>query len=190
MLVFDFLTFFSAQYTSEQLVEYRRRSDFVFERVHATLQALLSLVPTASKPLFDSLRSRFPYCGCDIEFHAVYTANLLKTSVYAPVLRDRILSLLVDRMVDIDVQIFIDDEDARGAELARLAALRKQQQQQKHPQQGRGTSAFTDEEDGMLFEMETETEASPALCVVGTTLNTSSASASEMLTLRTFCCAY
>jgi hypothetical protein len=130
----------------DRLEVYRRKAEWVFLRVHETIRALLGLAPTAFKSLFEHLRSRFPFstfdigacaspataCGCSrsesawAEAHAVYSSNLLSIATYAPLLRERVLALLVDRMVDIDVQIAIDDEDERGAELAAVAAARKQ----------------------------------------------------------------
>ena len=142
------------------------RTDQIFTRVHNTLASLITLVPTAIKPLFDQLRHHFPFFGRDIEVHAIYVANLLKVSSYAPVLREKILGLLVDRMVDIDVQIFIVDEDARSAELAAVAAAAKLAKAKAIGKRSVAGEYGDEDDDGMMFEMETDVRATGSTTIV------------------------
>lgn len=75
----------------------------VYERQHMLLQRLLSLIPTLSTTLEPLIIRNFPHKRQDKEEQVAYIQNVLKLSEYCLELRDRILGLVVDRAIQIDV---------------------------------------------------------------------------------------
>lgn len=60
------------------------------------------------------IREHFPFRTRDIEVQYHFTRNVLHITQYAPVLQDRLLATIIDKMVEIDVQIKLDDDDGAG----------------------------------------------------------------------------
>lgn len=79
----------------------RRRQ--VYDRLHALLQRLLSLIPTLSTTLEPLLVRNFPHKRQDKNAQVTYIRNMLRVSTYCPELGDRILATVVDRAIQIDV---------------------------------------------------------------------------------------
>eukprot|EP01098_Paradermamoeba_levis_P015850 TRINITY_DN828_c0_g3_i2.p1 TRINITY_DN828_c0_g3~~TRINITY_DN828_c0_g3_i2.p1 ORF type:complete len:666 (+),score=208.21 TRINITY_DN828_c0_g3_i2:67-2064(+) len=78
---------------------------------HKTLSRILALAPISGQILINILTSRFPYRKMDVETHTFYTKNLIQIISYFPMLRDRILLLIVEKLVQIDVEIKLDDDE-------------------------------------------------------------------------------
>lgn len=87
----------------------------VYDRIHALLQHLLTLVPTLPSTLLPLLARAFPHKRLPRAHTVAYTRNLLKVASYAPELHDRILSLVVDRALQIDVEIQVEIEELEEA---------------------------------------------------------------------------
>ena len=83
----------------------------VYNRAHTALKYILRLVPSASSVLSSLFTSLFPHSSDSKRAHAAYVQNLLLVIEYAPELQSEILSLVVDRVVKIDVQVQVDLED-------------------------------------------------------------------------------
>jgi len=82
----------------------------VHGHVHQALQSVLSIVPSASSSLIGVIQQHFPHHRRhDVETHQVYLSNILKIVQYFPSLRDRILELCVDKIIQLDVAIKLDD---------------------------------------------------------------------------------
>ncbi|KAF1975850.1 RNA polymerase I-specific transcription initiation factor RRN3 [Bimuria novae-zelandiae CBS 107.79] len=80
-------------------------------RVHDTLRFLLrqgSMTATYLQPL---LSSNFPFSTDTSKAHIQYINNILKVTEYCPELKRAILSLIMDKLVKIDVQIQVDMEE-------------------------------------------------------------------------------
>lgn len=73
--------------------------------VHDILSRTLKIVPMSSKLLLQSLRARFPYIIHGTHTHEIYVYALLQIIDYAPQLRSDILSLIVNRLIVLDVNI-------------------------------------------------------------------------------------
>jgi RNA polymerase I-specific transcription initiation factor RRN3 len=73
--------------------------------IHATLLNICRCVPSASSALFPFLLDNYPHKSHPATAHKVYLKNLLRISEYAPELRDRILEAIVDRLIQIDVEV-------------------------------------------------------------------------------------
>ncbi|XP_078033044.1 RNA polymerase I-specific transcription initiation factor RRN3 homolog Tif-IA isoform X1 [Augochlora pura] len=73
--------------------------------IHDVLCKILKVVPMSSKLLLQSLRGRFPYSAHGTHTHEVYIYALLQILEYAPQLRSDILSLIINRLMVLDVNI-------------------------------------------------------------------------------------
>ncbi|XP_068970803.1 RNA polymerase I-specific transcription initiation factor RRN3 [Bombus flavifrons] len=73
--------------------------------IHNVLQKILKVVPMSSKLLLQSLRARFPYIVHGTRTHEVYVYALIQILSYAPQLRSDILSLIINRLMVLDVNI-------------------------------------------------------------------------------------
>lgn len=80
-------------------------------RVHDTLRFILrqgSMTATYLQPV---LNSTFPFPTDTSKAHTNYITNILKVAGYCPELKGAILSLIMDKLVKIDVQIQVDMEE-------------------------------------------------------------------------------
>ncbi|KAJ1546805.1 hypothetical protein HK096_004675, partial [Nowakowskiella sp. JEL0078] len=77
----------------------------IFDRTHTILRNVLRLIPIGPLFLMDSLKENFPYKSEPIHVHVWYLKNILQVDEYAPVYRDNILALIIERMIQIDVEI-------------------------------------------------------------------------------------
>ena len=93
----------------------------IYDRVHYALQYILELVPTAAaSTLFPQLVAEFPHKSERKLEHTSYLANLLRVVEYVPALRNKLLSVITDRVIKIDIEIQVDLdelEDDEGEEL-------------------------------------------------------------------------
>ncbi|KAG8856741.1 hypothetical protein FRB96_006244 [Tulasnella sp. 330] len=93
----------------------------VYNRLHGLLQRLLSLIPTLSTTLEPLLVRTFPHKRQEKNAQVTYIRNILRVSSYCPELGDRILATVVDRAIQIDVEIQVEledlDEDMLGDEV-------------------------------------------------------------------------
>lgn len=79
------------------------------DRIHYALQFILDLVPTAAfSTLFPALVAEFPHKSEKKQAHKNYMKNLLRVLEYAPALRNKVLAMLTDRVIKIDVEIQVD----------------------------------------------------------------------------------
>ncbi|KAA8906289.1 RNA polymerase I-specific transcription initiation factor RRN3 [Sphaerosporella brunnea] len=93
----------------------------IYDRVHYALQYILELVPTAAtSTLFPQLVAEFPHKSEKKLEHTCYLANMLRVVEYVPALRNKLLSVITDRVIKIDIEIQVDlDEldDDEGDEI-------------------------------------------------------------------------
>lgn len=76
----------------------------VYDRLHHLLRHLLSLIPTLPSTLQPLLVRNFPHKRQSQVTHATYIRNLLRVTEYCSELGDRILALIIDRALQIDVR--------------------------------------------------------------------------------------
>nr|KAJ3422283.1 hypothetical protein HK105_000406 [Polyrhizophydium stewartii] len=95
----------------------RMMPSMLFERTHTALERILRLVPTGPSFLVDILKVNFPHKSQDIETQVYYVRSLLRIAQYAPVLRNQILGVIVEGIVQIDVDIQIEIEELDEEEL-------------------------------------------------------------------------
>ncbi|KAJ7167553.1 RNA polymerase I-specific transcription initiation factor RRN3 [Mycena filopes] len=83
----------------------------IYDRLHYLLRHLLSLIPTLSSTLQPLLVRNFPHKRQNQASQSTYIRNLLRISTYCPELGDKILSTIVDRAIQIDVEIQVELEE-------------------------------------------------------------------------------
>jgi RNA polymerase I-specific transcription initiation factor RRN3 len=79
------------------------------ELLHRTLRFSTSLVPTGLVELLPVITSNFPYRRHHQEILTGYVSELLKICEYLPVLQPKILDLILEKCLEIDVEIVIED---------------------------------------------------------------------------------
>ncbi|GMF18076.1 unnamed protein product [Phytophthora lilii] len=82
-----------------------------FEAAHKTLERVLILVPTAANVLFPILCEHFPHKRMDAPTQVAYLRNVLRVTGYVSGLRERVLGLVIDQLVAIDVEIKLDESE-------------------------------------------------------------------------------
>jgi len=81
----------------------------VTNRIHLMISNVLRLVPRSNADLYPIIASRFPFWLRDKETLVWYTIQSFKVLEYLPTIRQGLFELLVDKCVEIDVNIFIED---------------------------------------------------------------------------------
>ena len=78
----------------------------MYERVHYALQFILDLVPTAaSNTLFPALVAEFPHITESKNETIAFMRNALRVVEYVPALRQKLLSVIIDRVIKVDIAI-------------------------------------------------------------------------------------
>ncbi|KAG9074931.1 hypothetical protein FS749_013462 [Ceratobasidium sp. UAMH 11750] len=83
----------------------------IYSRVHNLLSHLLGLIPPLPLALQPVITSHFPHKKLSKLAQTTYIRNLLTLSGYCPALSDAILSLIIERAQQIDVEIQVELED-------------------------------------------------------------------------------
>ncbi|KAI5993559.1 RNA polymerase I-specific transcription initiation factor RRN3 [Pisolithus albus] len=83
----------------------------IYDRLHYLLGHLLSLIPTLPQILQPLLARYFPHKRQPQAAQVTYIRNLLRVTEYCSELSDRILALIIDRALQIDVEIQVELEE-------------------------------------------------------------------------------
>ena len=83
----------------------------MFARLHLVIKTLLRQIPSASNALMRTLRQAFPNDLATTKSYFQYQKRLLRLADETPELKSEILALVVQRLVNMDVQIQQDLED-------------------------------------------------------------------------------
>eukprot|EP00808_Paulinella_micropora_P006586 g67088.t1 len=84
--------------------------------VHQTLFRIMKLILTAPTRLYPELAAQYPHPRRDVGEQQMYVKNLLRVTESVPVLRDRILKLIVGQLILLDVEVRDQDADIEEAE--------------------------------------------------------------------------
>lgn len=94
----------------------------IYDRAHEALEYIMELVPTAAhSTLFPSLVAEFPNKAEKRLAHTTYLTNLLRVVEYAPALRSKIIAMVIERIIKIDIEVQVDIEDLEEEEGNNLA---------------------------------------------------------------------
>ncbi|KAF9006640.1 RNA polymerase I-specific transcription initiation factor RRN3 [Cyathus striatus] len=83
----------------------------IYDRLHYLLRHLLSLIPTLTSTLLPLLVRHFPHKRQNEVAQSTYIRNLLRVSSYCPEIADKVLGTIVDRAIQIDVEIQVELEE-------------------------------------------------------------------------------
>ncbi|KAL4076424.1 RNA polymerase I-specific transcription initiation factor RRN3 [Scleroderma yunnanense] len=83
----------------------------IYDRLHCLLSHLLTLIPTLPSTLQPLLVRNFPHKRQPQVAQVTYIRNLLRVTGYCSELADRILALIIDRTLQIDVEIQVELEE-------------------------------------------------------------------------------
>ncbi|KZV94214.1 RNA polymerase I-specific transcription initiation factor RRN3 [Exidia glandulosa HHB12029] len=88
----------------------------MFDRLHSLLQSLLELIPTLPSTLQPLLAQHFPHKRQNKLSHVTYIRNILRVSDYCPGVAEEILATIIDRAIQIDVEMEELEAEGAGAE--------------------------------------------------------------------------
>jgi RNA polymerase I-specific transcription initiation factor RRN3 len=83
----------------------------LYRRLHSMLQLLISLIPTLASALAPLLATHFPTKRDPILGQICYIDNLLVLTEYCPALAEDVLGLVIERALNIDVEIQGESDD-------------------------------------------------------------------------------
>ncbi|KAI1796147.1 RNA polymerase I-specific transcription initiation factor RRN3 [Ganoderma leucocontextum] len=87
----------------------------VYDRIHYLLRHLISIVPTCPSTLQPLLSRNFPHKRHNQVSQVTYIRNLLRVTEYCPEIADRVLALVIDRTIQVDVEIQVELEELEEA---------------------------------------------------------------------------
>jgi hypothetical protein len=76
-------------------------------KVHYAIKSLLPGIPQGEKELFNILYREFPHKREPLGAYIVYVKNLLQLIEYTPSLQHKIMTLIFERMIELDVSVYI-----------------------------------------------------------------------------------
>ena len=76
-------------------------------KVHYAIKFLLPSIPHEGNGLFHALYREFPHKQESLGAYIVYVKNLLQLIEYTPFLQHKILTLIFERMIELDVSVLI-----------------------------------------------------------------------------------
>eukprot|EP00126_Sphaerothecum_destruens_P010219 Sdes_comp20692_c0_seq2m16260 len=109
-----------------------------FQRIHIILAELIILIPAATSCLLPVLFEFFPYKRHSAEAHQNYIRNLLTVTCYVPALKCQIFELIIDKIIQIDVEIvlFPEEEDEEDEDLLESDSIQTHNSSDDAHQQG------------------------------------------------------
>ncbi|PWN51036.1 RNA polymerase I-specific transcription initiation factor RRN3 [Violaceomyces palustris] len=90
----------------------------IYDRIHLLIRSLLSLIPTLPSSLAPLLVRNFPHKRDRRVVQLVYIRNILKMSEYCTELAEGILGAVVDRAIQLDVEIQVELDELEESEEA------------------------------------------------------------------------
>ncbi|KAH9967034.1 RNA polymerase I-specific transcription initiation factor RRN3 [Lactifluus volemus] len=87
----------------------------VYDRIHHLLRHLLTLVPTLPTTLQPLLVQHFPHKRQSQASQITYIRNMLRITNYCPEIADSLLSTIIDRAIQIDVEIQVELEELEAS---------------------------------------------------------------------------
>lgn len=97
--------------SEESFSEILITTNLIYDRIHLALKYILDLVPVSYTFLFSILVTEFPHKSYKTSHQVTYLKNLLRILEYAPVVSGQVLALIIDKIIQIDVEIQIELDD-------------------------------------------------------------------------------
>ncbi|PVU97892.1 hypothetical protein BB559_001875 [Furculomyces boomerangus] len=136
--------------------------NILFSRIHSVINDLIYLIPTLSREIYTAINRAFPHKRATLEHQKQFLENTLRVLEYYPELQKKLLQLIFDRILQIDVEIQADIEE-----------LEEKQNQKDNEDDDVSSGSETEEDNAEILELknisknkksnETLTEASTEL---------------------------
>ncbi|XP_054257240.1 RNA polymerase I-specific transcription initiation factor RRN3 [Macrosteles quadrilineatus] len=98
--------------------------EVVFQRIHSVIKVLLQVIPMSVELLVSSVSASFPYTRCkDANEHVAYISNVLRILDYKAELRQQFLSLIVTKLLQLDVNSPRSDLEEKDEEETQMFSL-------------------------------------------------------------------
>ncbi|XP_065345871.1 RNA polymerase I-specific transcription initiation factor RRN3 [Cloeon dipterum] len=81
------------------------KEELHFSRLHETINQILKIIPMSADVLLQACDFCFPFMKRGSRVNQSYVYNLFKICTYRPEMRSKILSLIIKKVISIDVQI-------------------------------------------------------------------------------------
>lgn len=94
----------------------------IHDRAHAALQRVIAVVPTFQRILTDIIARKMPHKSERKAYQVTYMSNVLRVLKYVPRATSEIFHTLIDRVIQIDLEIQIELDDLEEEEGDLLAA--------------------------------------------------------------------
>lgn len=82
----------------------KQKHDLMFVNVHLVLKAITQIVPMTPKVLIPLLSELFPFFNKDVYIQECYVKNLLQITHYLPNMRQKIMEIVIERLIKFDVR--------------------------------------------------------------------------------------
>ena len=119
----DFCTAIASISSSSSVDEATRNK--LLQLIHSTIQSILRVSPLSGQVCLSCYKENYPFITRENYLHKHAVSQLLHLLSYAPVLRERGLTLLVEKLIAIDVlpvgsahskvEIIVDDNDEESS---------------------------------------------------------------------------
>jgi len=84
------------------------------QRLHSTLEKILHLVPSGKSEIFHQLSRHFPYKLRSLQCQIAYAKQCVLVLEYVPTIHGTLLDLIVDKCLEMDVEIHIEEKGVVG----------------------------------------------------------------------------
>lgn len=92
------------------IVNHEENYKLVSTRIHSLFQKIIALVPSSVSNLSSILSSNFPHhARFEHGVLRLYALNILETTRYCTSIRDKIYEIIIDKMIQMDVMIMLDE---------------------------------------------------------------------------------
>ncbi|KAF5101432.1 hypothetical protein D0Z00_000911 [Geotrichum galactomycetum] len=98
----------STMVTNKLVLDFTRENTDIH---HSVLKYILALLPTASSSLPSTFQKHFPHKSDNTKYIIRYISNLLRVVSYAPQVRNSVWALIMEKTVELDVELQEDLED-------------------------------------------------------------------------------
>jgi len=98
----------STMVTNKLILDFTRENTDIH---HSVLKYILALLPTASSSLPATFQKHFPHKSDNTKYIIRYISNLLRVVSYAPQVRTSVWALIMEKTVELDVELQEDLED-------------------------------------------------------------------------------
>jgi len=84
-------------------------SRFKLPFLHNTLKRILEIIPDSVNNIANNLKLLYPHKSTDGAVQKFFLENIIEITNYCPILLEFMIGLIIDRLIQIDVDIVLDE---------------------------------------------------------------------------------